>query len=94
MAKYTLSQLNSTYELSNKTLASRIPASVSATSVNDSNDKNNGDFWGGLGYLGEKVGLGFLSGVEGIWDFAAGGIADLFGADEWAEKQFANDWVN
>lgn len=56
--------------------------------------KNNGGFWGGLVYLREKVGLGFLSGVEGIWDFAAGGIADFIGADEWAEEQFANDWVN
>ncbi len=41
----------------------------------------------------EKVGLGFLSGIEGIWDFAAGGLAKLFGADDWAEQQIANDWV-
>jgi hypothetical protein len=48
----------------------------------------------GIGYLGEKVGLGFLSGIEGIWDYTAGGIAKLFGNDAWAEEQFASDWVN
>lgn len=47
---------------------------------------------GGLGYLAEKVGVGFMSSVEGIWDYAAGGLAKLFGADDWAEKQFENDW--
>lgn len=57
-------------------------------------EKNNGGFFGGLGYLGEKIGLGFLSGIEGIWDYTAGGLAKLFGADDWAEQQFANDWVN
>ncbi len=56
--------------------------------------KNKGGFLGGLGYVGEQIGLGLLRGIEGIWDFAAGGIADLFGADEWAEKQVSNDWVN
>ena len=56
--------------------------------------QNNGGFIGGVGYLFEKVGLGFLSGIEGIWDYGAGGIAKLFGADDWAEQQFSNDWVN
>lgn len=56
--------------------------------------KNKGGFFGGLGYLGEKIGLGFLSAIEGIWDYTAGGLAKLFGADDWAEQQFANDWVN
>ncbi len=51
-------------------------------------------FGEGVGYFFEKVGLGALRGIEGIVDFAAGGIADIFGADEWAEKQIANDWVN
>ena len=56
--------------------------------------KNNGGFLGGIGYALEKIGLGFLSGIEGIWDYTAGGLAKLFGADDWAEQQFANDWVN
>lgn len=60
----------------------------------DNSGQNNGGFLGGLGYLGEKIGLGFLSSVEGIWDFTAGGIAKLCGADDWAERQFSNDWVN
>lgn len=57
-------------------------------------EKNNGGFFGGIGYALEKIGLGFLSSIEGIWDFTAGGLAKLFGADDWAEQQFANDWVN
>lgn len=56
--------------------------------------KNQGGFFGGLGYAFEKIGLGFLNAVEGIWDYTAGGLAKLFGADDWAEEQFANDWVN
>ena len=57
-------------------------------------EKNQGGFWGGLGYVFEKIGLGFLQSIEGIWDYTAGGLADLFGAHDWAEKQIANDWVN
>lgn len=56
--------------------------------------KNRGGLLGGLGYVGEKLGLGFLQGIEGVWDYAAGGIADLFGADAWAERQFSSDWLN
>lgn len=58
----------------------------------DERDTNKGGLLGGIGYLGEKVGAGFMQSVEGIWDYAAGGIADLFGADEWAKAQFDNDW--
>lgn len=57
-------------------------------------NKNNGGFFGGIGYAFEKLGLGILSSLEGIWDYTAGGLAKLFGADDWAEQQFANDWVN
>ena len=67
-------------------------SSITPTIAEDS--ENHGGFFGGLGYLGEKIGLGFLSGFEGIWDYSAGGIAKLFGADDWAEQQFSNDWVN
>lgn len=55
---------------------------------------NQGGFIGGLGYVFNKFGLNFVRSFEGIWDYAAGGIADLFGADKWAERQFANDWLN
>lgn len=51
------------------------------------NPQNNGGFLGGVGYTLGKAGTGALRGLEGIWDFVAGGIADLFGADEWAEEQ-------
>ncbi len=83
---------------SKRTLASSAPAAALNYSVQASQQvaesQNNGGFLGGVGYLFEKVGLGFLSGIEGIWDYGAGGIAKLFGADDWAEQQFANDWVN
>ena len=69
-------------------LQGQSPATVAAE------QQNNGGFLGGIGYLGEKIGLGFLQSVEGIWDYTAGGLAKLFGADDWAEQQFANDWVN
>ena len=49
-------------------------------------------FFSGIGYLGERIGAGFMQSVEGIWDFSAGGLADLFGADEWAEEQLKNNW--
>ena len=49
--------------------------------------ENTGGLLGGVGYTLGRVGLGALRGLEGIWDFAAGGIADLFGADEWAYEQ-------
>lgn len=54
--------------------------------------KNKGGVLGGVGYLGEKAAAGFMQSVEGIWDYSAGGIASLLGADAWAERQFKNDW--
>lgn len=54
-------------------------------------DYNKGGFLGGVGYTLGKFGTGAFSVLEGIWDFTAGGIADFFGADEWAEEQFANN---
>ncbi len=64
------------------------------TATEDNDGANNGGPLAGVGYLTEKLGLGMLSGIEGIWDYTAGGVAKLFGADEWAEEQFDNDWVN
>ncbi|MBQ5930596.1 MAG: hypothetical protein IIX02_07380, partial [Clostridia bacterium] len=57
-------------------------------------DKNRGRLLGGLGYLGHKLGLGVVQGVEGISDFIVGGVADLFGADEFADNIMKNDWTN
>lgn len=69
------------------------PASAVNSNKNTSGN-NNGGLIGGVGYLAEKSALGFLSSVEGIWDYSAGGVAKLFGVDKWAERQFANDWVD
>lgn len=69
-------------------------SAITKAAAEEEEKKNQGGFLGGIGYSLEKVGLGFLSGIEGIWDFTAGGLAKLFGADDWAEQQVANDWVN
>lgn len=75
-------------------LVSRQTAAYEAAQAAAQQEQNKGGFLGGIGYAFEKIGLGFLSGIEGIWDYAAGGLAKLFGADDWAEQQIANDWVN
>ena len=56
-------------------------------------DYNKGGFLGGVGYIGGRIGLGSLGILEGIWDYTAGGIAKIFGADEWAEEQFADNFT-
>ena len=65
---------------------------ANAVEPTETESYNNGGFLGGVGYLGEKLAVGFMSSIEGIWDYSAGGLAKLFGADDWAEQQFANDW--
>ena len=65
------------------------------TSAPEIKDEKN--FLEGLGYLGWKAGHGFLSTIEGAWDYAAGGFAKLFGGDEgarWAEELMKEDWVD
>lgn len=69
-------------------------SAITKAAAEEEEKKNQGGFLGGIGYSLEKISLGFLSGIEGIWDYAAGGLAKLFGADDWAEQQIANDWVN
>ena len=76
-----------------RAMAEQAAAQAAAQAVAE-REQNQGGFLGGIGYSFEKIGLGFLSGIEGIWDYAAGGLAKLFGADDWAEQQIANDWVN
>ena len=63
-------------------------------------EKNRGGLLGGIGYVGEKITLGTIQGVEGVFDFLIGGASDILGAlgvagaDDFAERQFANDWLN
>ena len=59
-----------------------------------SEEKDVGGLLGGIGYTLEKVGLGFLQGVEGVVDYAVGGLAELFGADDYSEDVIANDWLD
>lgn len=65
-------------------------ATYTQTETTDT-DYNKGGLLNGVGYTLGKIGTGAFSILEGIWDYTAGGIADIFGADEWAEKQFANN---
>lgn len=67
---------------------------INYVETEEAKPENNGGFFGGILYGLEKFGLGIASAVEGIWDYTAGGLAKLFGADDWAEQQFANDWFN
>lgn len=94
----TLSQLKQqyTYKTGVSSLLTENQRQTITTHLQEEEEarRNQGGFFGGTGYAFEKLGLGFLSSIEGIWDYTAGGLAKLFGADEWAEQQFANDWVN
>jgi len=94
----TLSQLKQqyTYKTGVSSLLTENQRQTITTDLQEEEEarRNQGGFFGGIGYAFEKLGLGFLSSIEGIWDYTAGGLAKLFGADEWAEQQFANDWVN
>ena len=76
-----------------RALAEKAAAQAAAKAVVE-HEQNQGGFRGGMRYAFEKIGLGFLSGIEGIWDYTAGGLAKLFGADDWAEQQVDNDWIN
>ena len=69
------------------------PTAVAQTNL-QKDGKNNGGVIGGVGYVGEKLGLGAMRSIEGITDFVVGGVADIFGADEFAERLMKNDWVN
>ena len=94
----TLSQLKQqyTYKTGVSSLLTENQRQTITTHLQEEEEarRNQGGFFGGTGYAFEKLVLGFLSSIEGIWDYTAGGLAKLFGADEWAEQQFANDWVN
>lgn len=97
MAKQPLSQIfgNGTQGLSNKkqTLSQVFNFSPAEPRKEENIDYNNGGFLGGVGYVGGRIGLGALGILEGIWDYTAGGIAKIFGADEWAEQQFADNFT-
>ncbi len=62
--------------------------------------KNNGGFASGLKYLGTKLAEGTVSSVEGFVDFLASATAEgldalgVEGAEEWAEKQLQQTWMN
>lgn len=94
----TLSQLKQqyTYKTGVSSLLTENQRQTITTHLQEEEEarRNQGGFFGGIGYAFEKRDLGLLSSIEGIWDYTAGGLAKLFGADEWAEQQFANDWVN
>lgn len=79
---------------------SKQPTLTPEASIYANKNVNNGGILGGIGYVGEKIGLGALQGVEGAIDFTTGGVAKLLGlmgvegANEFAENTFATDWLN
>lgn len=97
MAKQSLSQIfgNGTQGLSKnkQTLSQTFNFSPTEPRKEETIDYNSGGFLGGVGYVGGRIGLGALGILEGIWDYTAGGIAKIFGADEWAEQQFADNFT-
>lgn len=64
------------------------------TAAETEQKQNTGGFFGGVGYLANKVGVGFVSSLEGGIDYIAGGLAKLFGADDWAEEVMGTDWFD
>jgi hypothetical protein len=52
------------------------PTSIAQTNLQNDKDKNKGKLLGGLGYIGEKLALGVVRGIEGVSDFLVGGVAD------------------
>ena len=75
-------------------IAMATPRNDGVTATQTEEKKNKGGLWGGLGYLGHEFGLGVMRSLEGIVDYTVGGIADLFGADEFADEIMKNDWFN
>lgn len=82
------------YNIKRATAASAYENAMRERAKLSEEEKNRGGLFGGIGYLGEKFGLGFLQSVEGIADFTVGGLAKLFGADDWAEEIMSSDWVD
>lgn len=64
------------------------------TAAETEQKQNIGGFFGGVGYLANKVGVGFVSSLEGGIDYITGGLAKLFGADDWAEEVMGTDWFD
>lgn len=54
-------------------------------------DYNKGGLGGGLKYVAGKAGTGAFGTLEGIWDFTAGGIASIFGNDDYAKRLMEDD---
>ena len=72
-------------------------AEQSPTAVADTNlqsNVNNGGFGSGVVYALKKADLGMLRTLEGGIDYLVASFADMFGADDYAEKVMKNDWVN
>lgn len=94
MTNYVLNNADLEYIKKRENKANSAVYNGQTENKTEDTEKNRNGALGGAGYLLEKVGLGALSGIEGIVDYTAGGIAKLFGNDEYAKSLFANDWTN
>lgn len=89
--KVNLSILQNDYNSSKR---SSNPSSSQTKEKNSSFLEGVGNFFEGVGYLGHKLGLGFLDSVEGTVDYLSSTFAKMFGNDDAAERILGNDWVN
>lgn len=64
------------------------------TAAKEKEKNGGGRLDAAVGYAAEKFGLGVVQSVEGAADFVVGGVADLVGADEYAEQVMRDDWVD
>ncbi|MBP3376197.1 MAG: hypothetical protein J6L83_05485 [Clostridia bacterium] len=62
-------------------------------SKGNSGEKNQGGFWGGLGYFGQSLLAGIGNIGEGAIDAILAPLADLTGNHEFAESLFKKNWV-
>lgn len=67
------------------------PLTASSVTEEKKEKKNKGGVLGGIGYTAGNLLTGIFGVGEGVYDFVVGGVADLFGADEYAERLHKDD---
>ena len=62
------------------------PSGGTVSNIETDTDYNKGGIGGGVKQVAGKFGTGIIGVGEGIWDFCAGGIASLFGNEDYAKR--------
>ncbi len=74
-----------------RSLAASSMQTEAPTATTKKKKKNKYGVLGGVGYTLGQLGTGIFGVHEGVYDFLVGGVADLFGADEYAERLHKDD---